>query len=85
MRLLNGIFALVLTLVLSAIGFPQQGTLGYYRFPALVGDTVIFTAEGDLWRVPVAGGTAQRITSHPGEESRAAISPVPARPARPPQ
>jgi tricorn protease len=62
-------------LLLSSLGFPQQSTLGYYRFPTIAGDTVIFTAEGDLWRVPISGGTAQRITSHPGEESRAAISP----------
>ena len=48
---------------------------GYYRFPAIHGDTVVFTAEGDLWRVGIQGGVAQRLTSHPGEESQAAISP----------
>src|SRR5690606_12691202 len=48
---------------------------GYYRFPALHGDTVVFTSEGDLWRVPVSGGGAQRLTTHPGMESHAAISP----------
>lgn len=48
---------------------------GFYRFPALHGDTVVFTAEGDLWKVPVSGGTAQRLTSHPGQELFAAISP----------
>ena len=53
----------------------QVGTLGYYRFPALHDDTLVFTAEGDLWQVPVTGGVAQRLTSHPSEESRAAFSP----------
>ena len=48
---------------------------GYYRFPAIHDETVIFTAEGDLWRVGVKGGVAERITSHLGTERNAAISP----------
>ncbi len=35
----------------------------------------MFTAEGDLWSVNVAGGIARRLTSHAGLETRAAISP----------
>jgi tricorn protease len=50
-------------------------TLGYYRFPALHNDTLVFTAEGDIWQVPITGGTAQRLTTHPSEESRPAFSP----------
>ena len=50
-------------------------SLGYYRYPAIHGDTLVFTAEGDLWRVSVNGGVAQRLTTHPAEESRAAIAP----------
>jgi tricorn protease len=50
-------------------------TLGYYRMPAVHGSTVVFVAEGDLWRVGVEGGVASRLTSHPGEERDPSISP----------
>lgn len=53
----------------------QETKLGYYRFPALYRDTVLFTAEGDLWRVGASGGVAQRLTTHPEEERRACVSP----------
>ena len=52
-----------------------HATEGYYRDPAIHGDTVVFTAEGDLWRVPLSGGVAMRLTRHPGVESQASISP----------
>ncbi len=52
-----------------------QGPEGYYRFPAIHRETVVFTAEGDLWTVGVEGGQARRLTSHAGQETRAAISP----------
>jgi tricorn protease len=48
---------------------------GYYRYPAIHGDAIIFTSEGDLWTVSVGGGPAQRITSNTGAEKMAAISP----------
>ncbi len=50
-------------------------TLGYYREPTIHGETVVFCAEGDLWRVSIEGGMASRITTAPGEESHPAISP----------
>ncbi|HEY2378053.1 MAG TPA: S41 family peptidase [Gemmatimonadaceae bacterium] len=53
----------------------QQPQLGYYRFPTISGNSIVFTAEGDLWRIPIAGGVAQRLTTAQGEESHAAISP----------
>ncbi|HUK14701.1 MAG TPA: S41 family peptidase [Thermoanaerobaculaceae bacterium] len=38
------------------------------RFPAVHGDRVAFCYAGDIWTAPVAGGTATRITAHPGLE-----------------
>ncbi|WP_263355969.1 S41 family peptidase [Acidicapsa ligni] len=48
---------------------------GYYRSPAIHGDTIVFGSEGDLWSVPVQGGLARRLTSNSGLESMPAISP----------
>ena len=50
---------------------------GYFRQPAIHGDTVVFVAEGDIWRANVANPstTAQRLTTHPAAESNPAISP----------
>lgn len=50
-------------------------TEGYYRFPSLRGETLVFTAEGDLWAVAAGGGTATRLTTHPALETQARISP----------
>jgi len=58
-----------------AAGAVSGGPQGYYRFPAISGDTVVFTAEGDLWKVGAAGGVAERLTSHPGSETFAQFSP----------
>src|SRR5579872_6095119 len=61
--------------ILSAAAVWAQPNHGYYRFPAIHGDQILFTAEGDLWQVGIAGGAARRLTTHPGEETRAAFSP----------
>lgn len=63
---------LILGVAASAAAAPP---VGYYRQPAIVHDTVVFVAEGDLWKVPVKGGVATRLTSHPGDESLPAFSP----------
>ncbi len=64
--------AAVLLLSLWATG---ETAKGYYRYPALHGDTLVFAAEGDLWTVDIQGGVARRLTTHPGEETHPAISP----------
>ncbi len=52
-----------------------QGVKGYYQYPTLSGDKIIFAAESDLWTVSINGGLAQRLTAHPGEESYPKVSP----------
>ena len=66
---------LVFLLGLVASQVCAESPRGYYRFPTIHDDTIIFTAEGDLWRVGIKGGVAERITSHLGTEANAAISP----------
>jgi tricorn protease len=69
MRAILLIFFFIPTLVFS------DGMLGYYRYPALHENVIVFTAEGDLWKVSTKGGIAQRLTTHHGIESDAAFSP----------
>ncbi len=74
------IFTVVAALLLISAPSVKAGSdahvhPGYYRYPAIHGDTVIFTAEGDLWSVNAKGGQARRLTTNPGREIYAAISP----------
>ncbi|MCP4047697.1 MAG: peptidase S41, partial [Gammaproteobacteria bacterium] len=48
---------------------------GYYRSPALHGETVAFTAEGDIWIHDLSDGNTERLTTHPSLEIQASISP----------
>lgn len=63
----------VITFFVSSLVF-AQGFEGYYRFPDIHNNTIVFSAEGDLWTVALEGGLAQRLTSHQEEEGFAAFS-----------
>lgn len=60
---------------IMAAGSVVNGPAGYYRYPAIHGDVIVFGAEGDLWKVSIEGGAANRLTTHPGEERNPVISP----------
>lgn len=45
------------------------------RFPDIYGDKVVFTYGGDLWIASTSGGTASRLTAHPGIEVFGKFSP----------
>lgn len=51
----------------------QEGRL--LRFPDIYKDKIAFMYGGDLWLASSAGGTARRITSHPGRELFPKFSP----------
>jgi len=52
-------------------------TVGLPRYPSISpdGSQIVFSWHGDLWKVPATGGHAERLTSHPGNETRSAWSP----------
>ena len=64
-----------LLIVFSYYVSSAQGFEGYYQNPNIHKNTIVFVAEGDLWTVPLNGGLAQRITTHPEEENFPSISP----------
>ncbi|OOQ59697.1 S41 family peptidase [Mucilaginibacter pedocola] len=57
----------------ASFSFAQQK--GYYRTPALHGNTVVFTAEGDLWKYDTGTSLSTRLTTNDGVEQNPAISP----------
>ncbi len=66
---------LAAALLLLAGRAPAAGEARLLRFPAVHGDTVVFTYAGNLYSVPAAGGTARRLTNDDGFEMFAHFSP----------
>lgn len=48
---------------------------GYYWYPTIHNDTIIFVSEDDLWTVSACGGMARRLTANLGSVTAPALSP----------
>ena len=66
-RLLLAILLVIAPLVATRAALP--------RFPQPFGDRIVFVANGNVWSVPKHGGTAERLTSAPGQDMFPRVSP----------
>ncbi|TRW48282.1 peptidase S41 [Aliidiomarina halalkaliphila] len=73
-RTLSALSALFVALSCASVT-ASEAEQGYYRAPAIFQDTVIFTAEGDLWKTHLDSNVTRRLTRHAAEELGARISP----------
>ncbi|HJQ98381.1 MAG TPA: S41 family peptidase [Candidatus Polarisedimenticolaceae bacterium] len=64
---------LVLALLLPALAAAEPTKL--LRFPDVYGDQVAFCYAGDIWKASIKGGSATRLTAHPGVEVFPRFSP----------
>ena len=67
---------LIIMAVLTATVLTSQAEEGrLLRFPGTNGQEVAFSYAGDIYTVPITGGTARKLTSHKGYEAFARYSP----------
>src|SRR5690606_30164885 len=67
--------ALVLALAASAAPALAQSPSKLLRLPDVHGNRIAFVHGGDIHVVAASGGTAQRLTTHPGQELYPKFSP----------
>lgn len=60
---------------IDTIRLPASDVQGYYRFPTICNDVIVFVSEDDLWAVPRQGGVARRLTTGLGAVTRPLFSP----------
>ncbi len=66
------------TLILASLFIMQASAIDdarMLRYPDINGNLIAFVYAGDIWTVDSNGGTAKRVTSHPGIELFPKISP----------
>src|SRR6266852_2989052 len=68
---------LLVVAALVAQGLSPASSLPSFAEPGISpdGSTIAFVSGGDIWEVPVRGGDARLLVSHPATESRPLFSP----------
>ena len=61
--------------LLATVCYTGSAAAALPRFPQPAGDKVVFVADGNIWMVPKAGGTAIRLTSAAGQDMFPRVSP----------
>ena len=74
MKIKSGIGFVIILGLISLVSFGAEEAR-VLRFPTVSGDSIVFSFAGDLFTVPLAGGTARRLTSHEGYEAFPRFSP----------
>ncbi|MDR0795586.1 MAG: PDZ domain-containing protein [Tannerella sp.] len=72
---MNNRLLLFVIISLSSLCVVSAQEARLMRFPTTNGREIVFTYAGDLYKVPIAGGEAKRLTSHVGYEMFARFSP----------
>ncbi|MBO5763956.1 MAG: PD40 domain-containing protein, partial [Bacteroidales bacterium] len=65
----------LMLLAAGSLTFAQAQEARLLRFPSTNGNEIVFSYAGDLYKAPLSGGEAQRLTSHIGYEMFARFSP----------
>ncbi len=77
MKYLKFNFSLLLTFLLTCLVQAQSEETYFTLNPTLTpnAESIIFSYEGDLWKVPTMGGNAFRLTAMEGNETGPSVSP----------
>ena len=68
-------YLLTVGVLATLTAMPSDAQTKLLRFPDVHGDRVVFVYAGDLWTASTDGGTATRLTAHPGLEVFPKFSP----------
>ncbi|MGF1924883.1 MAG: S41 family peptidase, partial [Bacteroidia bacterium] len=73
----NLLYALLTCAFFGSAGVSAQDQTYFTAYPSLSPDAqnIVFTYDGDIWKIPTKGGVAFRLTAMPGEEINAKVSP----------